>query len=126
MKWRPKAAKERAAGTRAPRIVHSAKRHPSRLTRANHSGVKKTPSTLKKTDSERTIPVPRLRRTVIAAGDTNKAAANRESAQRVGKAIAQKLLEKKVENVVFDRGGYIFHGKVKALADAAREGGLKF
>ena len=55
-----------------------------------------------------------------------KAAANRESAQRVGKAIAQKLLEKKVENVVFDRGGYIFHGKVKALADAAREGGLKF
>ena len=55
-----------------------------------------------------------------------KAAANRESAQRVSKAIAQKLLEKKVENVVFDRGGYIFHGKVKALADAAREGGLKF
>jgi large subunit ribosomal protein L18 len=44
----------------------------------------------------------------------------------VGKAIAEKLLAKKVENVVFDRGGYIFHGKVKALADAAREGGLKF
>ena len=55
-----------------------------------------------------------------------KAAANRESAERVGKAIAEKLLAKKVENVVFDRGGYIFHGKVKALADAAREGGLKF
>jgi len=55
-----------------------------------------------------------------------KAAANRESAQRVGKSIAEKLLAKKVENVVFDRGGYIFHGKVKALADAAREGGLKF
>ena len=55
-----------------------------------------------------------------------KAAANRESAKRVGKAIAEKLLAKKVENVVFDRGGYIFHGKVKALADAAREGGLKF
>jgi len=54
------------------------------------------------------------------------AAANRESAERVGKAIAEKLLAKKVENVVFDRGGYIFHGKVKALADAAREGGLKF
>ena len=52
--------------------------------------------------------------------------ANRESAERVGKAIAEKLLAKKVENVVFDRGGYIFHGKVKALADAAREGGLKF
>jgi large subunit ribosomal protein L18 len=55
-----------------------------------------------------------------------KAAANRESAGRVGKAIAEKSLAKKVENVVFDRGGYIFHGKVKALADAAREGGLKF
>jgi len=55
-----------------------------------------------------------------------KAAANRESAERVGKAIAEKLLAKKVENVIFDRGGYIFHGKVKALADAAREGGLKF
>jgi large subunit ribosomal protein L18 len=55
-----------------------------------------------------------------------KAASNRESAERVGKAIAEKLLAKKVENVVFDRGGYIFHGKVKALADAAREGGLKF
>ena len=55
-----------------------------------------------------------------------KKAANRESAERVGKAIAEKLLAKKVENVVFDRGGYIFHGKVKALADAAREGGLKF
>jgi len=55
-----------------------------------------------------------------------KAAANRESAERVGKAIAEKLLAKKVENVVFDRCGYIFHGKVKALADAAREGGLKF
>jgi large subunit ribosomal protein L18 len=55
-----------------------------------------------------------------------KAAANRESAERVGKAIAEKLLAKKVENVVFDRGGYIFHGKIKALADAAREGGLKF
>jgi large subunit ribosomal protein L18 len=55
-----------------------------------------------------------------------KAASNRESAERVGKAIAEKLLAKKVENVVFDRGGYIFHGKVKALADAARDGGLKF
>ncbi len=55
-----------------------------------------------------------------------KAAANRTSAERVGKAIAEKLLAQKVENVVFDRGGFIFHGKVKALADAAREGGLKF
>ena len=58
------------------------------------------------------------------AGD--KAVANRESANRVGKAIAEKSLAKKIENVVFDRGGHIFHGKVKTLADAAREAGLKF
>ena len=56
----------------------------------------------------------------------NKPLANRETADRVGKAIAEKSLAKKIENVVFDRGGYIFHGKVKALADAAREAGLKF
>jgi large subunit ribosomal protein L18 len=55
-----------------------------------------------------------------------KPLANRASAQRVGKAIAEKLLAQNVERVVFDRGGFIFHGKVKALADAAREGGLKF
>jgi large subunit ribosomal protein L18 len=55
-----------------------------------------------------------------------KAAANRETAERVGKTIAEKLREKNIESVVFDRGGFIFHGKVKALADAAREGGLKF
>lgn len=55
-----------------------------------------------------------------------KAAANRETAERVGKTIAEKLKGKKIEHVVFDRGGFIFHGKIKALADAAREGGLKF
>ena len=55
-----------------------------------------------------------------------KAAANRETAERVGKTIAEKLKEKNVDNVVFDRGGFIFHGKVKALADAARAGGLRF
>ena len=56
----------------------------------------------------------------------SKAGANRAAAELVGKAIAERLLSKKVENVVFDRGGHIYHGKVKALADAAREGGLKF
>jgi large subunit ribosomal protein L18 len=44
----------------------------------------------------------------------------------VGKLIAQKSLEKKIEKVVFDKGGYKYHGQVKALADGAREGGLKF
>jgi large subunit ribosomal protein L18 len=55
-----------------------------------------------------------------------KAVANRETAERVGKTIAEKLKEKKIESVVFDRGGFIFHGKVKALADAVRASGLKF
>jgi large subunit ribosomal protein L18 len=55
-----------------------------------------------------------------------KVAANRANAEVVGKAVAERLLAKKMDRVVFDRGGFIYHGKVKALADAAREGGLKF
>jgi large subunit ribosomal protein L18 len=56
----------------------------------------------------------------------NKAAANKAAAERVGKTIAERLLAKKLERIVFDRGGFLYHGKVKALADAARAGGLKF
>ncbi|MDO4476792.1 MAG: 50S ribosomal protein L18 [Clostridia bacterium] len=51
---------------------------------------------------------------------------NKEAAKKVGKIIAKRALEKGIENVVFDRGGYIFHGRVKELAEGAREGGLKF
>ncbi|MDE6953882.1 MAG: 50S ribosomal protein L18 [Erysipelotrichales bacterium] len=51
---------------------------------------------------------------------------NVEAAAKVGKEIATRALAKKIENVVFDRGGYIYHGRVKALAEAAREAGLKF
>jgi large subunit ribosomal protein L18 len=47
-------------------------------------------------------------------------------AAEVGKLLAQKAKEAEVDGVVFDRGGYLYHGRVKALADAAREGGLKF
>jgi large subunit ribosomal protein L18 len=49
-----------------------------------------------------------------------------ESAKEVGKLIAKKGLEQKIEKVVFDRGGNVFHGRIKAVADGAREGGLKF
>ena len=49
-----------------------------------------------------------------------------EAAQAVGEAIAKKATEKGITEVVFDRGGYLYHGKVKALADAAREAGLQF
>jgi len=55
-----------------------------------------------------------------------KTGANVEAAKAVGKLVAQRALEKGVKDVVFDRGGYLFHGRVKALADAAREGGLNF
>ena len=51
---------------------------------------------------------------------------NVAAAKRVGKAIAEAALAKGVQSVVFDRGGYLYHGRVKALADAAREAGLKF
>jgi large subunit ribosomal protein L18 len=49
-----------------------------------------------------------------------------DQAKRAGELLAQRAKEAGVETVVFDRGGYRFHGKVKALADGAREGGLKF
>ena len=49
-----------------------------------------------------------------------------EAAAKVGAALAERAKKAGVEDVVFDRGGYVFHGRVKALADAAREGGLKF
>lgn len=51
---------------------------------------------------------------------------NKEAAKEVGKLIAQKALEKGIEKVVFDRGGYLYHGRVLSLAEAAREAGLNF
>jgi len=51
---------------------------------------------------------------------------NVATALKVGKAVAERALAKNVDRVVFDRGGFLYHGKIKALADAAREGGLKF
>ena len=51
---------------------------------------------------------------------------NMEAAAKVGATIAERAKKAGVEDVIFDRGGFLFHGKVKALADAAREGGLKF
>ena len=52
--------------------------------------------------------------------------ANKEAAKEVGTLIAKKAAEKKIKQVVFDRGGYIYHGVVKELAEAAREAGLEF
>ncbi len=52
--------------------------------------------------------------------------ANKEAAKEVGTLIAKRALDKNIKSVVYDRGGYIYHGVVKELADAAREAGLKF
>jgi large subunit ribosomal protein L18 len=55
-----------------------------------------------------------------------KTGANVEAAKAVGKRLAERAAAKGVKDVVFDRGGYLYHGRIKALADAAREGGLNF
>lgn len=73
-------------------------------------------------------------KTLVAASSISKEVkAELESAKSkkakslaVGKILAKKALEKNIQNVVFDRNGYLYHGRVKALADGAREGGLKF
>jgi len=65
--------------------------------------------------------------TLASAGSmTLGLGSNTESAKAVGKLIAEKAASKNISSAVFDRGGNLYHGRVKALADAAREGGLKF
>jgi len=71
--------------------------------------------------------------TIVAASSVEKdlrsslkTGADIEAAAAIGKLLAERAVAKGVKDVLFDRGGYIFHGRVKALADAAREGGLNF
>ena len=69
-------------------------------------------------------------RTLVSASSVEKgfegSGANQEGARAVGKLIAERAVAKGIEEVVFDRGGFVYHGRVKALAEGAREGGLKF
>ena len=69
--------------------------------------------------------------TLVSASTLDKdlnieSAGNVEAAQKVGELIAKRALEKGLKSVVFDRGGYLYHGRIKALAEAAREQGLEF
>ena len=68
--------------------------------------------------------------TLVAAASTEKdlkgKGGNLDGAKLIGKTVAQRAKEKVITKVVFDRGGYLYHGRVKALADAAREAGLEF
>ena len=62
----------------------------------------------------------------VRSQDLGLTSNNIESAKKVGKAIAEKAIEKGIQEVVFDRSGYLYHGRIQALADAARKAGLKF
>ncbi|MGY4419632.1 hypothetical protein ACVWY2_002057 [Bradyrhizobium sp. JR6.1] len=73
--------------------------------------------------ARRSRPPRRWRRTCATPGKTG---ADIDAAKAVGKLLAERAAQKGVKEVVFDRGAYIYHGRVKALADAAREGGLSF
>lgn len=68
--------------------------------------------------------------TLVAAASNEKdfgaTTGNCEEARRVGKLVAERAAEKGIKQVVFDRGGYVYHGRVKELAEGAREGGLEF
>ena len=61
-----------------------------------------------------------------AQRDAGKTGADIDAAKAVGKLVAERATQKGIKNVVFDRGSYMYHGRIKALADAAREGGLSF
>lgn len=65
-------------------------------------------------------------RTLIALSDDKETGTKVEKAYKVGKKLAEKALENKITSVVFDRGGFLYHGRVEMIAKGAREGGLKF
>lgn len=64
--------------------------------------------------------------TLISESDTKETGTKKEKAYNVGKKLAQKCAKKKINSIVFDRGGFLYHGRVEEVAKGAREGGLKF
>ena len=69
-------------------------------------------------------------KTIISASSLEKDFAKEnlsiKTSEKIGELIAKRALDKKIDKVVFDKGGYIYHGRIKALADSARKAGLKF
>ena len=73
-----------------------------------------------------TIDVPNPNTIIISGPDKQKYGGNKEAAKKIGMLVAERCKAKGIDAVVFDRGGYVYHGRVKELAEGAREGGLQF
>jgi large subunit ribosomal protein L18 len=109
-KGRVRGALRRAAGTRKRLSVHRSSKH-------IYAQV---------IDDDRGVTLASASSIEKATREGFKTGASVDAAKAVGKLIAERAKEKGVKDVVFDRGGYLYHGRVKALADAARESGLNF
>ena len=109
-KGRVRGALRKAAGTRKRLSVHRSSKHIYAQVIDDDQGVTiVSASSIEKTQRE-----------------SLKTGASVDAAKAVGKLIAERAQKKGVKEVIFDRGGYLYHGRVKALAEAAREGGLEF
>jgi large subunit ribosomal protein L18 len=109
-KGRVRGALRKAAGTRKRLSVHRSSKHIYAQVIDDDQGVTiVSASSIEKTQRE-----------------SLKTGASVDAAKAVGKLIAERAQKKGVKEVIFDRGGYLYHGRVKALAEAAREGGLNF
>ena len=105
--------------------------HRKRRIRAKVSGTAETPRlaifrSLKNIQVQAIDDARGVTLTAASLKEIKKAKNDIVGAKEVGKILAKKCLEKKIEKVVFDRSGYKYHGKIKAIAEGAREGGLKF
>ena len=116
--------KSAALGRRRRRVRKKVKGSASRPRLSVHRSIGNIYAQMVDDDAQRTIVAASSKSKEIRDG--LKSGGNVEAARAVGKLIAQKALEKSIRKVVFDRGGRIYHGRVKALAEAAREAGLEF
>src|SRR6516165_2097283 len=119
--WRTKATNERHKQRARPELRRSASGRP-RLS-VFRSSKHIYAQVIDDTKGETLASASSLEKDLRTGGNTG---ANIDAAKAVGKLLAERAVKKGVKEVVFDRGGYLYHGRVKALADAARESGLSF